>query len=97
MINNKLKELKKFSNPNIVFRKAKEMFGRNVKIQISTRDRKKYMIFLKNKWIHFGEMNYQDYTKHRDERRRRLFLIRNHTWKNKRKNTPAYLSYYLLW
>ncbi len=48
-------------------------------------------------WVHFGSIDYQDYTKHNDLKRKNLFLNRNHKWKDKPKDSPAYLSYYLLW
>lgn len=94
---NKIKLIKKYSNFNKVFFKAKKIFGNKVKIKISTRKDKKYMIFLNNKWIHFGQMGYEDFTKHKDKNRRKWFLNRNKKWRNQKKNTPGFLSYYLLW
>ncbi len=35
-----------------------------------------------NKYIHFGEWSFEDYTKHKDKKRRDEFLKRNHKWKN---------------
>jgi len=65
----------------------------------STRSDKKYMIQnpFTNKIIHFGEMNYQDWTKHRDNERRKNFRNRNKAWADADPYTPAFLSYYLLW
>jgi hypothetical protein len=49
------------------------------------------------KWIHFGAISYQDYTKHKDQERRERFRKRNHKWANAKIYSPAYLSYHLLW
>jgi hypothetical protein len=67
--------------------------------KLSTRDDKKYMLYNpeKEKWVHFGQMGYQDYTQHLDKKRRALFMLRNLKWADKNKYSPAYLSYYLLW
>jgi len=35
------------------------------------------MIKDKDKKIHFGQIGYEDYTKHKDEERRKLFKLRN--------------------
>ena len=49
------------------------------------------------KWIHFGEMGMEDFTKHNDKQRRRNFKQRNRGWKHHDKYSPAYMSYYLTW
>jgi hypothetical protein len=75
----KYNELKKFSNPNIVKKKAVEIFGKDVKIAVSTRKGKKYMIQdPQGRWVHFGGFNppMEDYTKHQDPERRRRYLAR---------------------
>jgi len=100
-MNNKAQELLKYSNPNEVQRLADELFD-NIPydLALSTRKNKKYMIrgeFTNNKWIHFGEMGYEDYTKHKDEERRDKFLSRNRAWRNMPADSPAFLSYQLLW
>ena len=97
----KAQELLKYSNPYEVQRLADELFD-NIpyELKISTRKNKKYMIrgeFTNNKWIHFGQMNYEDFTKHKDHIRRNNFANRNRAWRNKPINTPAFLSYNLLW
>lgn len=88
-----------YSNPKQVLKDAKKLFGNDVEIKISTRKDKKYMI--KNpendKWVHFGQMFYEDYTKHKDKKRMERFRIRNHKWANANEFSPAYLSYHLLW
>ena len=87
-----------YSNPKIVYQKAKSIFGNNIDIKLSTRKDKKYMILNDdNKWVHFGEMGYEDYTKHNDIERLINFKKRNSKWKNANKYSPAFLSYFLLW
>jgi len=64
----------------------------------STRKHKKYMIRDKTgKLIHFGDNRYEDFTIHHDLKRRENFRKRNAKWKDASKNTPAWLSYHLLW
>ena len=96
---NKRDEIKKYSNPKIVYKKAINLYGDNVLIRLSTKKNKKYMIYdkLNDRWVHFGEMGYVDYTKSNDDYKRELFKIRNYKWKNAPFNTPSYMAYYLLW
>ena len=87
--------INKYSNPSIVMKKAKELHLNP--IQLSSRKDKKYMVSDGKKLIHFGQMGYEDYTKHHDEKRRELFRKRNHKWATAEKYSSAWLSYYLLW
>ena len=87
--------INKYSNPSIVMKKAKELHLNP--IQLSSRKDKKYMVSDGKKLIHFGQMGYEDYTKHHDEKRRELFKKRNHKWATAEKYSPAWLSYYILW
>ena len=89
--------INKYSNPSIVMKKAKELHLNP--IQLSSRKDKKYMVLnpKTNKMVHFGQMSYEDYTKHHDENRRQLFRKRNHKWKDAEKYSPAWLSYNLTW
>jgi hypothetical protein len=93
------KNIYKYSNPKIVFELAKEIYGDDIDIRISGKADKKYMILNPetNKWVHFGQMGYEDYTKHQDEERKDKFLKRNKGWANKPIFSPAFLSYNLLW
>ena len=65
----------------------------------STRNGKKWMVLdpNKNKWVHFGAMNYQDYTVHKDENRRKKYHSRMGRFQNADKYSPGYLSLVLLW
>lgn len=88
-----------YSNPQTVFKKAKQLLGNDVIIELSNRKDKKYRILnpYTNKYINFGQMGYEDYTKHKDKNRRNNFRIRNNKWANYPIYTPAFLSYWLLW
>jgi len=96
---NKEEIIYKKSNPYKVYKNAIKLLGPEVILELSTQKNKKYMILNPdtNKWIHFGNINYEDYTKHKDKQRRERFLIRNDKWKYNDIYTPSYLSFYLLW
>jgi len=96
---NKNDILFKFSDPNIVQQKAYQFLGKNAIIYKSTHKNKKYMIRdeKNNKFIHFGELGFEDYTKHKDLNRLNNFKLRNNKWKNSPKFSPSFLSFYLLW
>ncbi len=90
------------SNPKIVQNKANKFLGKDNIIYLSTRQDKKYMIYDKNnnKWVHFGSLLYEDYTKHQNLERRNRYLNRatniKGDWKNN-KYSPNNLSINLLW
>ena len=88
-----------YTNPDIVFKKAKKIFGKDVNIKLSTRKDKKYMILNpnNNKWVHFGQYPYEDYTKHKDKERRNKFRQRNSKWADADEYSPAFMAYYILW
>jgi hypothetical protein len=73
--------------------------GKDIEVKPSTRKNKKVMVLnpLTNKWIHFGEKGYIDYTASQDIDKLILFRKRNAKWKNAEKWTPAYLSWWILW
>ena len=94
----KYEDLILISNPYTVYTKFKKIYPSVSKIKISTRKKKKYMIYDPNikKWFHFGSTMY-DYTRHDDTKRRTIFLRSNKKWADVDIYTPAYSSYYLLW
>jgi hypothetical protein len=49
------------------------------------------------KWVHFGQMQYKDYTLTGDDEKRRLFRLRNHRWSANPKWSASWLAYYILW
>lgn len=96
------KNILKYSNPDKVFEKAKKYLGNDTRIQLSTKKNKKYMVYNphKNKWIHFGMIPYQDFTKSNNRQQRKRYLIRSASipgnWK-KDKYSPNNLSRHILW
>tara|TARA_R100000482_G_C4974317_1_gene80499 strand:+ start:154 stop:402 length:249 start_codon:yes stop_codon:yes gene_type:complete len=69
-----------------------------VEVKPSTRKNKKIDVFNKagKKLASIGDPNLADYTKHRDETRRKAFKARFQRLRTKR-GTPAYFSDRLLW
>lgn len=69
----------------------------------------KFSVYVKNekgnpKLIHFGHSDYEDFTQHKDEKRRKYYLARAKGIKNKKgeltykdKNTANYWSVFYLW
>lgn len=75
-----------------------------LKLQKSTRKEKKYMAIFQNrktgrdKAVHFGAAGMSDYTKHKDDNRKKLYDIRHiarEDWSNPL--TSGYWSKWLLW
>ncbi len=100
----KLGLLLTISNPKEVIQKAKEYLGNDVEIFISSNKNKKYMVLNPetDKMVHFGSFNppMEDYTFHRDLKRRENYLKRTAnirgSWKND-KYSANNLSRILLW
>ena len=97
-----MNRINEFSNPSIVFKKAKEYLGKDVIIRLSDKAAKKYMLFNPetHKWIYFGQMGYQDFTKHNDPVRRSNYLRRTENMKGNwrdNKYSPNNLSRNILW
>ena len=108
-------DIKKWSNPAQVQRRAAIWLGKNARVYLSTKRDKKYMVQVSGterskgtnkrskgteKWVHFGQMGYEDYTKHNDTKRRKNYLQRSThirgKWKTN-KYSPNNLSIHLLW
>ena len=92
----KTDEIWKYSNPPQVVKQAKKYLGKHVRILRSTRKGKKYMVF-HNKWIHFGAMGYEDYTKHKNRTRRQNYLTRSAGIHGDSKYSANQLSRHILW
>ena len=91
--------LNKYSDFKTVNNKSLQLYNRPV--FVSSRKDKKYMIMNDSKkFIHFGQLGYEDYTKHLDENRRRLYMARatkiKGNWKTD-KFSQNNLSIHLLW
>ena len=65
-----MEEIYNVSNPEIVLRQLKKYYGNHVDLYLSTSKHKKYMVFdEKGKKVHFGDLRFSDYTKHKDKQR----------------------------
>ena len=93
--------LRTFSNPAEAKRRAEEYLGSDIEIRPSTKKGKKYMVNKPNGGVvHFGQMGYEDFTKHRDPERRDNYLKRTANikgnWRSD-KFSPNNLSRNILW
>lgn len=74
---NKEVEIMKWSNPKQVRKNADKYFSNDVSVYLSSRKDKKYMLQDPDgNWIHFGAFGMEDFTKHKDEKRRKNYLSR---------------------
>jgi len=94
-------ELLKYSNPTIAQRKAFQFYGPNAILYRSSVKGKKYAIRdPSGKLVNFGQMGYEDFTKHNDVDRRKNYLNRSlgirGNWK-KNIYSPNFLSRTILW
>ena len=91
-----------YSSPRKAQRMAYKYLGKTAKLYPASNPAKKYMIYdpKNNKWVNFGQMGYEDYTKHRDKTRRKNYLTRTKgmlgDWKNN-KYSANRLSRSILW
>ena len=95
-------KLLRYSNPEIAQAKAKKYLGKSGKLYPGRNSAKKYSVFddIHQKWVNFGQIGYEDYTKHRDLKRRKNYLIRTKSmrgdWK-RNKFSANNLSREILW
>lgn len=99
----KLEQLLKISNPKEVIKKAQQYFNNpNIKVYLSNKKNKKYAIYdpINKKLVHFGQMGFQDWTFHKDDKRRQNYLLRASHIKGEWKNNPYSannMSMHILW
>jgi len=94
--------LRKYSNPRQALRMTQRYLGKKAKIYPSNTLHKKYKIFDPHRqlWVHFGQLGYDDFTKHKDKKRRKNYLTRSKyirgNWQHN-KYSPNNLSRHILW
>ena len=68
-----------YSNRRTAQSMAYKYLGRTAKLYPASNSQKKYSIFDKknNRWVNFGQMGYEDFTKHHDKARRKNYLTRS--------------------
>lgn len=96
------KGIEEFSNPKQVMKNAKKYLGKDVAIELSNKKDKKYMVYNPNikNWVYFGQIGYEDFTKHKDPKRRENYLKRTANMKGNWKDdmySPNNLSRNILW
>jgi hypothetical protein len=97
------KNIQKVSNPNQVLLNTKRyFFGPSETLYISENPKYKYKIYNPDskKFVYFGDMRYEDFTKHKDENRRRNYIKRASNIKGNWKDNPYSknnLAINLLW
>ena len=94
--------LELYSNPKIAQKKAFEYLGKSAVLKPSTKQGKKYMIYNpeEQRWIHFGQLGYKDFTFSQDEKQRKNYLNRTSNMRGNWKNnpySPNNLSRNILW
>lgn len=94
-------ELTQFSNPSVSQAKAFKYLGKKAILYPSNKKDKKYMIQRPDgKMVHFGQLGYEDFTKHQDENRRQRYLTRTANMRGNWKSDPYSannLSRNILW
>ncbi len=96
------KTIQKWTNPIQAQKMAHRYLGKTAKLYPAKNSQKKYRIYDPHteKWIHFGQIGYEDYTKHKDKRRRKNYLTRTEymkgNWKTN-KYSANNLSRNILW
>ena len=103
MVNNKFsRKLRRFSNPEKAQKMAYRYLGKTAKLYPARNPEKKYSIYdpKNDKWMNFGQIGYEDYTKHKDKNRRKNYLTRTRSMRGDWKRNPYSannLSMKVLW
>lgn len=69
-------------------------------LSLSSNPKKKFMVKVKNKTIHFGAKGMSDYTLHKDPKRKERYIQRhraNEDWTKSGIGTAGFWSRWLLW
>lgn len=96
------KILYKYSSPKQAQKMAHKYLGKTGKLYPANNPEKKYMVCdpVEKKWVNFGQLGYEDYTRHKNKTRRRNYLTRTAgmrgDWKSN-KYSANNLSRHILW
>lgn len=98
----KTDEIWKYSNPKQAQQNAFKYLGKYAYLFKSIRPEKKYMILnpATNRWVHFGQLGYEDHLHHNDAIRRYRYRKRASNIKGEWKDnpySPNNLSINILW
>jgi hypothetical protein len=93
--------LRKYSNPNIAQEEANRYFNEYTPLYKSSKKDKKYMLKNPNgKWVHFGQLGYEDFTKHQNIKKWVSYRLRAENMRGNWKKdpySPNNLSINILW
>ena len=82
-------EIWNYSNPYLAQKNVDEYYGKEFILYRSHRKNKKYYIIKPDGHaVHFGQMGYEDFTKHHDPFRRLQYLLRSSHIKGNWKDDP---------
>ena len=96
------KILYKYSSPTQAQKMATKYLGKTAKLYPANNPVKKYRICdpVSKKWVNFGQLGYEDYTRHKNKTRRHNYLTRSAgikgNWKSN-KFSANQLSRRVLW
>jgi hypothetical protein len=96
------KSINKWTTPKQAQKMAYKYLGKTAKLYPARNPEKKYSIYdpKEEKWVNFGQIGYEDFTKHHDKKRRKNYLTRTKymkgDWKNN-KYSANNLSRNILW
>jgi len=77
--------------------KKENVCAKEGKVFPSWRKNKKKVVCINKKLIHFGDKRYQDFTQHKDEKRRKSFRARHKCDSAKDKTTARFWACEELW
>jgi hypothetical protein len=71
-------KLLEVSNPEVVRLKLSKYLNQDVELLVSPLKNKKYRVYdsMNDRYVDFGDIRYEDFTKHKDEKRRKRYLNR---------------------
>ncbi len=101
-LDKKREDLLLVSDPKAVRIKLGKWLNQEVELFVSPRKNKKYRVYdsVNEKFVDFGDIRHEDFTKHKDEKRRERYLNRATNTKGKWKSnkySPNNLAIHGLW
>jgi hypothetical protein len=96
------KSIERWTHVRQAQKMAYKYLGKTAKLYPARNPQKKYSIYdpKNKKWVNFGQIGYEDYTKHKDKKRRHNYLTRTKymlgDWKSN-KYSANNLSRNILW
>ena len=93
------RRIRKWTDPVQAQKMAYRYLGKTAKLYPSDKKEKKYRICdpRTGHYVRFGQIGYEDYTKHKDRQRLNAFRQRNWKWEDAPVYSPRWLSWHLLW